>query len=44
VSLVADGFYEGWWTGMTVEALVVALSLAASRVLPHEAVGHAARP
>lgn len=44
VSLVVDGFYEGWWTGMTVEALVVALSVAASRVLPHEAVGHAARP
>lgn len=44
VSLAADGFYEGWWTGMSVEALVVFLSLWASRVLPHEAVGHAARP
>ena len=44
VSLFADGFYEGWWTGMTVEALVVILSLWASRALPHEAVGHAAQP
>ena len=44
VSLFADGFYEGWWTGMTVEALVVILSLSASRVLPHAAVGHAAQP
>lgn len=43
VSLVADGFYEGWWTGMTVEALVVALSLAASRLLPHRAIGRARR-
>ena len=41
VSLAADGPYEGWWTGMSVEALVVILSLWASRVLPHEAVGHA---
>ena len=41
VSLAADGLYEGWWTGMSVEALVVILSLWASRVLPHEAVGHA---
>lgn len=44
VSLIADGFYQGWWTGMSVEALVVILSLWASRVLPHEAVGHAAQP
>lgn len=44
VSLFADGFYEGWWTGMTVEALVVVLSLSVSRVLPHAAVGHAAQP
>ena len=44
VSLVADGSYEGWWTGMTVEALVVILSLWASRMLPHEAIGHEARP
>jgi hypothetical protein len=44
VSLFADGFYQGWWTGMAVEALVVFLSLWASRVLPHEAVGHQARP
>lgn len=43
VSLLADGLYEGWWTGMSVEALVVLLSLWASRILPHEAVGHAAR-
>ena len=41
VSLVADGFYQGWWTGMAVEALVVVLSLWASRLLPHEAVGQA---
>ena len=44
VSLFADGLYEGWWTGMTVEALVVILSLWASRMLPHEAIGHEARP
>lgn len=44
VSLFADGFYEGWWTGMTVEALVVILSVWGSRSLPHEAVGHATRP
>lgn len=43
VSLVADGFYEGWWIGMAVEALVVALSLAASRLLPHRAIGRARR-
>lgn len=39
VSLFADGFYDGWWTSMGVEALVVAVSLTASRLLPHEAVG-----
>jgi hypothetical protein len=44
VSLIADGFYEGWWTSMSVEALVVILSVWGSRMLPHEAVGHEARP
>lgn len=40
VSLVVDGAYPGFWQPMLVEAAVVAVSLLASRMLPHRAVGH----
>jgi hypothetical protein len=40
ISLVADGAYPGFWQPMLVEAAVVAVSLLASRMLPHRAVGH----
>jgi len=31
LSLALDGFYEGWWLPMTIEALVVALALVGRR-------------
>lgn len=38
VSLVLDGPYPGWQVPMTVEALHVALLVAAWRVLPHHRI------
>lgn len=38
VSAVVDGAYDGFWLTMAVEAAVVAVSLAAHRLLPHHEV------
>ena len=38
VGLVQDGAWDGFWSPMVVEAIVLTLSLIASRVLPHTAL------
>jgi hypothetical protein len=43
VSAVVDGTYPQFWLPMLVEASVVVISVLGSRLLPHEAVGHAAQ-
>ncbi|WP_305097086.1 hypothetical protein [Croceibacterium aestuarii] len=40
VSVFADGVYPGFWQPMLVEASVVVVSVLASQMLPHRAVGH----
>ncbi|MGX7894341.1 hypothetical protein [Tsuneonella sp. HG222] len=41
LSAVVDGIYDQFWLPMTVELAVTIVSVMASRVLPHRAVGHA---
>ena len=42
LSAIVDGTYPQFWLPMLVEAAMVVISLMASRLLPHRAVGHAA--
>ena len=40
VSVFVDGTYPQFWLPMLIEASVVVVSLLASQMLPHRAVGH----
>ncbi len=41
LSAIVDGTYPQFWLPMLVEAAVTVISILASRLLPHQAVGHA---